>query len=118
MKNLLILIVSIATFLHFYPQPKLEEWVMDKSTTLRATFSELTDTKVKLSSKKVYQDIKPHFGQFNQNEQRFITEMTESRKTVTAFFTTHCKGKRPSPKLHQKNQLLVCNTIEQYQALF
>ena len=47
MKNLLILIVAAALFLHFYPQPELEDWFSEKKVTAIAIFAKATDTQVR-----------------------------------------------------------------------
>ena len=118
MKNLLILIVAIAIYLHFYPQPELESWFNEQKTMVLSEFSNATDTKVRLNPNKIYKDLQPSFGQFNENEQTFVREITHSRESVIDFFTLYCKEKRPTPKLHQKNQQLVCSKITAYQSLF
>ena len=118
MKNLLILIVAFATFLHFYPQPKLESWFNEQKSTVLSAFSDATDTKVRLNPRKVLKDLEPQWAQFNTNEQKFVKEITDSRQSVIGFFKGNCKTKRPSPKLHPKNQKQVCEVISQYQSLF
>lgn len=118
MKNLLILIVAIAIYLHFYPQPELESWFEEQKTMVLSEFSNATDTKVRLNPDKIYNDLQPKFGQFNENEQAFVKEVTSSRESVKEFFNNNCKEKRPTPKLHQKNQQLLCSTINSYQSLF
>lgn len=118
MKNLLILIVAGAIFLHFYPQPKLEAWYGEQKSFILAKFSDATDTKVRLSPKKVYRDIEPSFDQFNGEEIKFVNEMTSSREAVKQFFDEYCESKKQTPKLHKKNQTLVCKKITPYQSLF
>jgi hypothetical protein len=118
MKNLLILIVAIAIFLHFYPQPELENWFKEQKTNALSSFSDATDTKIRLNPQKIYNDLKPNFEQFNAEEQKFVREITSSREAVKVFFKDNCQEKRPVPKLHQKNQLLVCKKISNYQSLF
>jgi hypothetical protein len=118
MKNLLILIVSIAIFLHFYPQPELESWFDEQKTMVLSEFSSATDTKVRLNPDKIYKDLQPHFEQFNEDEQAFVKNVTGSRDEVKEFFKKHCQAKRPTPKLHQKNQQLLCSKISAYQSLF
>ncbi|MEW6990578.1 hypothetical protein AADZ91_07790 [Colwelliaceae bacterium 6441] len=118
MKNILILIVAIAIYLHFYPQPELERWYNEQKTLVLSSFSEATDTKVRLNPNKIYNDIKPKFEQFNQEEQKFVREITTSREDVKRFFKRYCQDNQPTPKLHQKNQKQVCQTISNYQSLF
>ncbi len=118
MKNLLVLIVAFAVFLHFYPQPKLENWFNAQKATVLAAFADATDTKVRLNPEKIYNDLQPNWAQFNVNEQKFVKEITASRQSVINFFKKNCQTKRQTPKLHQKNQQRVCQIISQYQSLF
>lgn len=118
MKKLLILIVAAAIFLHFYPQPELEAWYGENKAMVLEKFSDATDTKVRLSSQKVYRDIESSFDQFNSEEIKFVQEITASREAVKTFFTTYCENTKHTPKLHKKNQKLVCDKISPYQSLF
>ena len=118
MKKLLILIVAAAIFLHFYPQPKLESWFNEQKTMVLAKFSAATDTKVRLKADRIYLDLKPKFSQFNEDEQKYLKELTRSRETVVEFYQTYCKSQQTTPKFHQKNQQLVCKKMDEYQSLF
>ncbi|MGB1198050.1 MAG: hypothetical protein ACPG46_03320 [Thalassotalea sp.] len=120
MKNLLILIVAAAIFLHFYPQPKLQTWFEEQKAFVLGGFSDATDTKVRLKSSKIYADLEPHFKQFSTKEQQFVKELTAERKPVVAFFKEFCNNKSPkrTPKLHFANQKLVCEKIANYQSFF
>jgi hypothetical protein len=117
MKNLLILIVAAALFLHFYPQPELEDWFSEKKVTALAIFSKATETKVRLKASKIYDDLAVQFNAFSADEQEFLKEMTKDRESVRLFYTDFCKINKQSPLLHRENQKKVCYTIEQYSAL-
>ena len=117
MKNLLILIVAAAIFLHFYPQPKLESWFEEQKAFVLGGFSDATDTKVRLKSDKIYQDLSNHFAQFNAQEQTYVAEITRSRKQVKSFYQSHCLDKKRTTKLHRDNLIKVCQTISEYSSL-
>ena len=117
MKKLLILIVAAALFLHFYPQPELEDWFSEKKVTALAIFSKATETQVRLKASKIYDDLESQFNAFNTDEQKFLKEMTKNRESVKMFYTDFCKVNKQSPLLHHENQKKVCYTIEQYSAL-
>jgi chlorite dismutase len=117
MKKLLILIVAAALFLHFYPQPKLENWYLEHKTNAIKLFSEATDTKVRLKADKIYMDLKSEFDSFNSEEQQFLKEITADRNTVKAFYIKYCKSKLQTPHFHRDNQKKVCQTINNYSAL-
>ncbi|GLX78224.1 hypothetical protein tinsulaeT_15640 [Thalassotalea insulae] len=119
MKNLLILIVVIALFLHFYPQPEVTDWYEQQKSALLEAFSDATDTKVRLNPAKIYRDLEAKFEQFNEDEQGFIKEITSSREQIKDFFNKYCNSKKNhSPVLHHTNQKVVCDAISPYQSLF
>jgi len=118
MKKLLILIVAIALFLHFYPQPELESWFNEQKDTALTTVSEATDTKVRLNPSKIFRDLETNFAQFSEAEQTFVKEITENRDSVKQFFNEYCDKNKLSPKLHRSNQEVVCKAINQYRSLF
>lgn len=118
MKKLLILIVAAAVFLHFYPQPKLEKWALEKKEWLLEKFSSATDTRVRLNPKKVRSELEKKFGQFNENEREYVMEISSSRESIKAFYITECAKSTPSPKLHGTNKIEVCRIISKYQSLF
>ena len=68
MKKLLILIVAGALYFHYYPNEKLNNWLFEQKQTVLGYFSDATDTKVRLKSDKIYQDLAKDFGQFNSQE--------------------------------------------------
>jgi len=118
MKNLLILIVAVAVFLHFYPQPELEELYQTYKAKILEGFSDATDTRVRLRPQKIYTDLEPHFKQFNETEINALKEITNTRKGVIQFHNDFCEAKRRSASFHVKNQELVCRTIASYSELF
>ena len=118
MKNILVLIVAAAVFLHFYPQPELETWFEQQKTAVLKIFSDATDTKVRLKADKIYQDLEPKFDQFNSEEEKFLKEITSSRDAVKEFYFTYCDKQQFSPKFHRKNQELVCQKISEFSAYF
>jgi hypothetical protein len=117
MKKLLILIVAAALFLHFYPQPEVEDWFEEQKTMVMESFSEATDTKVRLKSDIIYNELKNQFDHFTNEEQTFLQELTVDRKSVKSFFVTFCEGKQRSPNFHRDNQEKVCRKISQYSGL-
>ncbi len=118
MKNLLILIVAAALFLHFYPQPKLEDWFGEQKDTVLEVFSGATDTQIRLKADKIYTDLEEQFEHFSTEEQEFLQNITTDRESVKAFFVEFCEGKQRSPQLHTENQKKVCDKIGEFSALF
>ncbi|MFD1620212.1 hypothetical protein [Thalassotalea marina] len=118
MKNLLILIVVAALFLHFFPQPKLTQWYHEQKETVLEMFNTATDTKVRLNPNKIYRNLSKDLSSFNEQEQEYLKEITETRSNVKSFYFEYCDKPKRTPRLHQKNQETVCNVIKPYQSLF
>ena len=91
MKNLLILIVAIALFLHFYPQPEVTKFYDTQKKMLLDGFEEFSDTKVRLKADKIFTDLKPNLDHFSAEEVKFLKEITESKDNVKNFFEEYCK---------------------------
>ncbi|MFB0981988.1 MAG: hypothetical protein QMC62_13870 [Alteromonadaceae bacterium] len=117
MKNLLILIVAAALFLHFYPQPELEDWFSEKKVAAITIFSKATDTQARLKADKIYSDLESQFNTFSTDEQAFLKKITMDRESVQAFFTDFCQSNKQTPQLHNENQQKVCQTIAHYSLL-
>jgi len=117
MKKLLILIVAIALFLHFYPQPEVDEKFTEIKTIALDKFSSATDTKVRLKSDKIYTDLEHKFDSFSEEEQKYLKEITATRKQVKDFYLDYCKGDKQTIRFHTVNLTSVCRTIDKYQTL-
>ena len=118
MKNLLILIVAAAVFLHFYPQPELENWYQEQKESILTGFNNATDTKVKLSVKKVYSDLEREFKHFTPEEITYATELTSDRDKVIKFYKTYCDKPKPDYNFQTANQKIVCKVIGKYRSYF
>jgi hypothetical protein len=115
MKNLLILIVAIAVFLHFYPQPEVDQFYQEQKESLMAIFSEATETSAGLNLSTVTKDIEALFPTFRKSEKKHTLTIIESKKSVKAFYSTHCTGKAlRDKKLHVDNQEKICRTLKRY----
>ena len=117
MKKLLILIVAIALFLHFYPQPQVTNWFEDKKSEVLDSVSEFSDTKVRLKADKVFSDLKSQFNSFSTEEVAYLKKITATKNTVKAFYTDFCQGNKNNPVFHPKNQEKVCRTINNYSSM-
>lgn len=115
MKNIIILIVAVAVFLHFYPQPEVTKFYNETKETLLEGFSEFSDTSVRLKADKIFIDLEPQLGSFSAAEVEELKEITSSRKNVNSFYQTYCKGKKRNAVFHPMNKTKVCKTIDKYQ---
>ena len=117
MKNLLILIVATALFLHFYPQPEVTKLYNEQKKGLLDGFAKFSDTKVSLKADKIFIDLKPKLKQFSTEEVKYLKEVTLSKENVKSFFDTYCTQKKRSIIFHSNNQVEVCKTISQYKSM-
>jgi len=117
MKNLLILIVAAALFLHFYPQSEVTKFYNEQKNMLLDGFAKFSDTKVRLKADKIFTDLKPKLEQFSAEEVKYLKEITVSRDNVKSFFEEYCTSQKRSIIFHPKNQVEVCKTISQYQSM-
>lgn len=117
MKKLLILIVAIAVYLHFYPSPMVTQKYEELKVSFLEIFTDATDTQIRLKADKVYRDLEPHFSSFNAEEKLYLKELTLTRKAVKEFYINFCNNNKAHPKFHITNQKKVCDTIDKYAAL-
>jgi len=118
MKNLLILIVAAAVFLHFYPQPELESWYNKQKELVIKSFNDATDTNVRLSTKKVYSDLEKEFNRFTPEEITYAKEITSEREKIITYFKDYCDNSKVDYNFHPVNQKAVCKVIGQYRSYF
>jgi len=116
-KKLLILIVFAALYLHFYPQPKLNNWLETQKNTIFTDVSKATDTKVRLRSEKIFTDLKGDLKTFSEKEVEQLKKITGTRDSVNVFYNQYCKEKHSHPLIHHTNVDKICHTISNYQAL-
>jgi hypothetical protein len=114
MKNILILIVAAAVFLHFYPQPEVTKFYDETKQSMLNGFAEFSDTSVSLKADKIFIDLKPQLNAFSDEEITSLKEMTSSRDNVKDFYHNHCQKKTRSAIFHPANQAKICKTISNY----
>ncbi|WP_077340015.1 hypothetical protein [Pseudocolwellia agarivorans] len=118
MKKLLILIVSAAVFLHFYPQPELTQWYNEQKESMLTSFNNATDTKVRLNAKKVFSDLELSFNRFSPEEIEYATQVTANRDSIIEFYKASCEAYKPDYNFQAANQKTVCKTISKYHKYF
>lgn len=118
MKNILILIVAAAVYLHFYPQPEVTKLYNETKETLLDGFAEFSDTKVRLKADKIYIDLEPELSKFSPNEVDLLKDITSSRASVVSFYQEFCQSDNRNAIFHPLNQVKVCKTIEKYRSMF
>ncbi|WP_286263466.1 hypothetical protein [Thalassotalea atypica] len=114
MKNILILIVAIAVFLHFYPQPEVTSFYEEKKEQVLTAFSDATDTRVRLKASKVHSEIEKKFSTFRPSEQEHIQEVTLTSASIITYYEKYCRGTKRDQKLHPDNQKTICSVMTKY----
>mgnify|MGYP000153248368 CR=1 FL=1 len=118
MKNLLILIVAIAVYLHFYPQPEVTKFYNEQMATVKEAFDEFSDTKVRLKPEKIFDELKPYFSTFSEQEVEHLKQITSSREAVKEFYFTYCSKPGRDVTFHIDNEKKTCSVISKYRSLF
>ena len=117
MKNLLILIVAFAVFLHFCPQPQLEKWYQYKKEAALSALSNIFNTKARLNTDKILTDLKSKMPDLSQQEQVQLEKLLSSKESVKAFYTDICLTKKRRPIFRPVVQSEICKTISKYTSL-
>jgi len=117
MKKLLILIVGFALFLHFYPQPELEEWYQGVKGDALDGFSDTFDTEARLKTDVILIDLKEDLKKFTSKERKQLTEIADSRRSVKAFYIDYCVAKKREFKMRAEVQAKICKTISKHTRL-
>ncbi|GAA0811452.1 hypothetical protein KO495_09850 [Colwellia sp. D2M02] len=118
MKKLLILIVAIAIYLHFYPNAEVTNFYNQKKEYLLDQFAELSDTKVRLKAEKIYTDLEPKMTAYSPEEIAQVKSITSSRANVKEFYHNICQTETRDIVLHLKHQKQVCQVISNYTNMF
>ncbi|ALO35884.1 hypothetical protein CMT41_15000 [Colwellia sp. MT41] len=114
MKHLLILIVAVALYLHFYPNKEVTQFYNEQKQVLLDGFAKFSDTKVRLKADKIYLDLVPELAAFSEAEVARLKEITSSRENVKTFYFTICKTEKRDVDFHINNEKKVCSTISRY----
>ena len=118
MKKLLILIVAAAVYLHFYPNEQVTQFYNESKQVLLNSFTEFSDTKVRLKADKIYLDLENDLASFSEKEVERLKVITSSRAVVKEFYFTICETEQRDIIFHINNEKKVCATISRYTSLF
>ncbi|KGJ95980.1 hypothetical protein [Thalassotalea sp. ND16A] len=114
MKNILIIIVAIAVYLHFYPNEQVNEWYDTYIGQAKQSFSEVAETKVKVAPSKLLNELKRDFDKYTKGEIAYLEKIASSRSSVRAFHQEYCDKNNGNSRLRHEHLKKVCSTIEQY----
>jgi hypothetical protein len=114
MKKLLILIVAIALYLHFFPNTEASSFFNKQKEFLIEEFAKFSNTRVTLKAEKIYSDLEPKLETFSAEEVFHLKEITSSKESVSTFYNETCRVKTRDYIFHRKNQNKVCQAIANY----
>ncbi|OUS23897.1 hypothetical protein A9Q98_14275 [Thalassotalea sp. 42_200_T64] len=117
MKNILIIIVAIAVYLHYYPNEQVNEWYDTYIGQAKQSLSEVTDTKVKVAPSKLLTVLQRDFEQYTKSEVAYIEAIASSRKSVRSFHQKYCGEFKGNTRLRHEHVKKACRTIDQYRIL-
>lgn len=117
MKNLLILIVAAALFLHFYPQPAVTAFYNETKAGLANKLSEFRNTGLQLKVDKIFTDLEPELNSFSTEEVNSLKEITSSSNNTRIFYQDYCINNQRDLVFHTQNQTKVCKAINKYASL-
>ncbi|WP_448250014.1 hypothetical protein [Thalassotalea agariperforans] len=111
MKKILILIVGIALYLHFYPNPEINKWYEEKKAEFLDTMAKSTKVTFKSNLDGVYEELKAEFIGFSPEELQNLKVITSSLESITEFYQQSCTGTKQSKLFHPDNADKVCAKI-------
>ena len=117
MKYLLIVIVAVAVYLHFYPNEQLNEWYETNKENAQESFSEIADTKARVAPSKLISALQSDFKKFSKGEVAYVKEVAETRQSLKTFYKEYCVEIKDNPRLRREYLKKVCATVDQYRIL-
>ena len=117
LKNLLIIIVAIAVYLHFYPNQALTNWYEATKESATTQFADISDTKARVAPSKLINELRQDFKKFSKNEVAYVKELAQSRDSLRKFHKDYCQTGKDNMRLRRDYQLIVCSKLEQYRIL-
>lgn len=114
MKKILILIVVIALFLHFNPQPEVNKFIEQQKTSFLDTMAEFSGTKVRMKSSTILTNMEDQLTSFSSEELHKLKEITLTRASVRDYFNSSCQPGQSDPTFHSINHSKVCQQISNF----
>ncbi|MGJ8692844.1 MAG: hypothetical protein ACSHW0_10220 [Thalassotalea sp.] len=111
MKKILILIVGIALYLHFYPNTELNNWYEDKKAEFLDTMAKSTKVTFKSNLDGIYDELKNEFIGFSDTELKNLKTITGSVDSITKFYQKSCQGTERTNLFHPDNADKVCRKL-------
>lgn len=114
MKKILILIVVIALFLHFNPQPEVNEFIEEQKAEFLDTMAEFSGTKVRMKASTILKNMESELSTFSPKEMTKLREITLTRDSVKNYYKNHCQAGQTDPEFHTVNFRKVCKHVDEF----
>ncbi|QOL26191.1 hypothetical protein LP316_02490 [Thalassotalea sp. LPB0316] len=114
MKKILILIVVIALFLHFNPQPEVNEFLEKQKTSFLDTMAEFSGTGVRMKASTIISKMDKELSSFSSSELNKLKEITLTRDSARDYLNNHCQPGQSDPEFHSHNHQKVCQQLRQF----
>lgn len=108
MKKLLILIVSVAIYLHFYPHPAISAFYEEKKAQLLNKMSQSSKVTFKKTMNNIYNEIKTEYVGFSSTELAKLKEITQSVASIEQFNTEYCVQGKENKNFHPDHVDKIC----------
>lgn len=114
MKKLLILIVSAAIYLHFFPHPELAAFYEQQKNALLTKMSQSSKVTFKQNMNAIYNDIKSNYISFSSSELARLKEVTASVESIESFHQVYCKQGKANKNFHPDNIDKICPKMAKF----
>ena len=111
MKKILILIVAIALYLHFYPNPEINKWYEGKKAEFLDTMAKSTKVTFKSNLDELYNQLKKDSKGFSAIELENLRTITGSLDSLNDFYQNNCSENSKSSLFHPDNISKVCKKL-------
>ena len=111
MKKILILIVGIALYLHFYPQPELIQLYEDKKSELLSRLENSTKVTFKVNLADTYKKWEKELNGLSKQELSNLKEVLTSFDSVMNFYDENCHGNITAKLFYSDNHDKICNRL-------
>lgn len=115
MKKILILIVTTAIYLHFFPQPELEQFYQEKKASLLNSLSKSTKVGFKANLNGFVEGLTDNSIGFSPEEVNELKAISSSVESLTGFYQETCINKHQQGSgFHSDNINKVCQQAKSF----
>lgn len=118
MKKLIVLVVGLGLFIHFYPDSPVSEWFYDQKEAITDKVDSISGTDIQFNFRNALNELTKNMPEFNANERAYVESITRTKEEVADFFQKYCEEESFNAQLKAENLQVVCNYLDKQSALF